>query len=123
MFVKIYNQALAAESYQLDEIVGVGYRKALEFLIKDIAIHEHPEEREKIEGMHLSQCIEQYIDYTRLKTVAKGAAWLGNDQTHYKQKFSDKDISSLKDYLDACIAWVDVVLKTESADNFLGGTS
>lgn len=30
-FVKIYNQALAAESYSLDEIAGLGYRKSLDF--------------------------------------------------------------------------------------------
>lgn len=30
-FVKIYNQAFQAESQQLDEIAGLGYRKALEF--------------------------------------------------------------------------------------------
>ena len=36
-FVNIYNQAYAAEQLQLDEISGVGYRKALEFLIKDYA--------------------------------------------------------------------------------------
>ena len=33
-FVKIYNQARKAESMDLDEIAGIGYRKALQFLIK-----------------------------------------------------------------------------------------
>lgn len=36
-FVKIYNQALAAEELNLSEIAGMGYRKSLEFLIKDFA--------------------------------------------------------------------------------------
>ncbi len=34
-FVTIFNQAKQAESLQLLEIAGPGYRKALEFLIKD----------------------------------------------------------------------------------------
>lgn len=38
-FVKIYNQAHEAEIRLLDDIVGGGYRKALEFLIKDICIY------------------------------------------------------------------------------------
>jgi hypothetical protein len=34
-FVKIYYQAAEAEAAELTEICGVGYRKALEFLIKE----------------------------------------------------------------------------------------
>jgi len=33
----------------LKEICGVGYRKALEFLIKDYVILNHDDEKEKIE--------------------------------------------------------------------------
>ena len=37
-FDSIYNQAFCAEQLSLDQICGVGYRKALEFLIKDYQI-------------------------------------------------------------------------------------
>ena len=37
-FVQIHNQVLAAESIDLSQLVGIGLRKALEFLIKDFAI-------------------------------------------------------------------------------------
>jgi len=37
-FVKIIAQAQSAEEHGLDEIAGPGFRKALEFLIKDFAI-------------------------------------------------------------------------------------
>lgn len=47
-FVKVYNQALKAEEFSLDEIAGLGYRKALEFLIKDFAIYNNPEKAEWI---------------------------------------------------------------------------
>ena len=56
-FVKILNQSLAAESHNLDQIVGIGLRKALEFLIKDYCFHMHPEKaveiktRSRKEGM------------------------------------------------------------------------
>lgn len=114
-FVKIFNQAVAAEAHNLDEIAGLGYRKALEFLIKDLVIHTHQEVREKIEGMHLSDCINKYVNYPPLKTSALGSAWLGNDQTHYKQKFSDRDLSDLKRFMENSIKWVDLVLGTEDA--------
>lgn len=34
-FVSIYKQAALAESLGLDQICGIGYRKAIEFLVKD----------------------------------------------------------------------------------------
>ena len=39
MFILIYNQANEAESHELIQISGIGYRKALEFLIKDYCIN------------------------------------------------------------------------------------
>lgn len=66
-FDKIYNQALAAESSGLDEIAGLGYRKALEFIVKDFAIYKHPDKTEEIKKLPLSQCINKYIDNTILK--------------------------------------------------------
>lgn len=47
MFVDIYAQSTIAESEKLDLIAGVGYRKAAEFLIKDYAINQNPDDSEK----------------------------------------------------------------------------
>ncbi len=44
-FVETYGQAAAAEQYKLNQVAGVGYRKALEFLIKDYCIARHPDSR------------------------------------------------------------------------------
>lgn len=43
-----------AEQYKLLEICGVGYRKAIDFLIKDYSIANHPLEIEKIKKEMLS---------------------------------------------------------------------
>lgn len=51
-FVKIYNQAHHAEQEKLDMICGVGYRKALEHLVKDYIISEHPTKEETVKGIH-----------------------------------------------------------------------
>ncbi|KKK63091.1 hypothetical protein LCGC14_2997790, partial [marine sediment metagenome] len=42
-FCEIYKQASYAESYGLNEICGVGYRKSLEFLVKDYLISKSKE--------------------------------------------------------------------------------
>ena len=50
VFVEIYSQATVAEREKLDQIAGVGYRKAAEFLIKDYAISKNPSDEEKIKA-------------------------------------------------------------------------
>jgi len=76
-FVKIFNQAAHAESLGLEEICGVGYRKSLEFLVKDYAKHvQPPEAHAGIEKVLLGTCIENYIKDANIKEVAKRAAWL-----------------------------------------------
>ena len=114
-FVKIYNQALAAESSSLDEIAGLGYRKALEFLIKDFCIHLHPDDTEKIQKCPLSRCISEYIDSPDIKTLATRAAWLGNDEAHYVRKFEDRDITDMKRFIKAAVYFIGMVLITEDA--------
>ncbi len=114
-FVKIYNQALAAESSGLDEIAGIGYRKALEFLIKDFLIYETPDDAETIKKMELGNCVANKVSNEKLKIVASRSAWLGNDQTHYVQRFEDKDISDMKNFIKASVYWISMELITEEA--------
>ena len=114
-FVKIYNQALSAETQGLDEIAGIGYRKALEFLIKDFTISKNPDKEDEIKKCLLGKCINEYIDNPQLKTAASRAIWLGNDQTHYVQKFEDKDINDLKLLIRLTVHWISMILETEIA--------
>ena len=62
-FCEIYNQSYSAEQLGLDQISGVGYRKALEFLIKDYLISLNPENEETIKKKSLGNCIDQDIKY------------------------------------------------------------
>lgn len=112
-FIEIYNQSLRAEKSEMILIAGVGYRKALEFLIKDflIAYLDHP--REEITKKHLGPCINDYIDDENIKNVAKRAAWLGNDEAHYDRKWEDKDISDLKKLIDATVFWMSHYILTQ----------
>ena len=103
-FVEIYNQALASESMELHQLTGIGLRKALEFLVKDFSISRMKGDGEEIEAdkkairsKMLGRCIDEHIDDERLKSVAKRAAWLGNDETHYVKKWEDKDIEKLSE--------------------------
>jgi hypothetical protein len=57
-FCAIYNEAQKAEQLQLLLVCGPGYRKALEFLIKDYVslLHSSAQDKEKIEKMPLMLC-------------------------------------------------------------------
>lgn len=112
-FKDIYEQACAAESYGLNEISGVGYRKALEFLVKDYCIHKDEENKEKIKSSFLGTVIKENVDDTNLKACAQRAAWLGNDETHYVRKWENKDISDLKVLINLSCVWVQSNILTE----------
>ena len=112
-FVKIYNEANFAEQNELLEICGVGYRKALEFLIKDYLACKKPENENEIKKALLGKCINEYVDDTRIKETAKRAVWLGNDHTHYVKKWEGKDLSDLKLLIKLSVNWIESELMTE----------
>lgn len=112
-FVNIYKQAEIAENRNLNEICGPGYRKALEFLIKDYLVSIKPDEQDEIEKSLLMSCINNYVDNTNIKECAKRAVWLGNDETHYKRKWEEKDINDLKSIIDLTLFWIVSEIKTK----------
>ena len=110
---KVLAQSSAAEGLQLDQIAGCGYRKALEFLIKDYAIHKHPDDAPSIKRKLLGACINEYCTDANVKACASRAAWIGNDETHYVRKWEEKDLSDLKVLLRLTAAWILNELLTE----------
>ena len=114
-FVKIYNQALQAETIGLDEIAGLGYRKSVEFLIKDYAIYKNPEKEEEIKNTWMKVCIEKYIDNDNIKLLAERSDWIGNDEAHYVRKQEDRDIKDMKKFIKAMVYFIGMTLITDDA--------
>lgn len=112
-FIEIFDQALAAEAANLDQIAGIGFRKALEFLIKDFVIHRNGGEAESVKSKLLGKVIKDYIEDPQLKTTAQRATWLGNDETHYVRKWEDRDIDDLKLLIRLSVNWIENILLTE----------
>jgi len=105
-FIKTYLQSLEAENFGLDELAGMGYRKAIEYLVKDWAIQTKPEEKEKIEKAWLGAVIKNYYEGD-LKDILERATWLGNDQAHYNKLFEEFDIDVLKELIDLIMVELD----------------
>lgn len=105
-FIKTYLQSLEAESNGLDEIAGMGYRKAIEYLVKDWSIQENPDDKESILGQWLSAIINNYFKGD-LKEILDRATWLGNDQVHYNKLFEEFNIEHLKELINLIMAELD----------------
>lgn len=112
-FVDIHRQAQQAEQMNLDQIAGVGYRKALEFLVKDYLISLEKDNAHVIKEKSLGKCIQQSNLDSKIKSVAERAIWLGNDETHYLRKWEEKNIHDLKDVIQLTVNWVEMEILTQ----------
>lgn len=118
-FDAIYSQSLQAESYGLDQIAGVGYRKALEFLIKHYAIHTFPDKQDAIKKETLNNTIINRLGaFPKLQILAQAATWIGNDETHFVRKHEDKDITSMKKFIKSAATFISADLDADEALEF-----
>lgn len=118
-FSKIYNQASQAESLKLDELCGIGYRKALEFLVKDYSIHKHPEDEAKIARIRLKECIDTYIESKQIRILAEVSSFIGNDETHFVKKDDWGTITEMKGFIHAITLYIAAELKVEAVTELL----
>ena len=120
-FSEIYNQAFYAEQVSLNQICGAGYRKSLEFLIKDYLLsslsEDDAEKKERIKKKFLGNCIAEDVSNEKIKAVAQRAVWLGNDETHYIRKWTNKDVSHLKGLIELTVRWIESELETQELLN------
>ena len=118
-FANIYEQSVIAENHGLDKIDGVAYRKAAEFLYKDYAIKRHPNDEDKIKKMFLKQVIQKYMnEYPKIQNLALSVAYLGNDETHYERRNTDRDLQDLKRFLNSSIKIIDADLDVDESLEF-----
>lgn len=95
-------------------ICGVGYRKALEYLVKDYIISEHPTEADAVKGIHsITRCINEYINDSDIKEMAERAIWLGTDETHYVKRWENKDIQDLKNLIGLTVLFISMKVKAK----------
>lgn len=109
-FIEIYNQANWAEQYNLLQICGVGYRKALEFLIKDYAIIKNSTKEAVIKKDTLQNVINKFIVDSKIKNISYRATWIGNDETHYIRKWDNKDLTDLKLLIDLTLVFIQAMM-------------
>lgn len=109
-FISILQQSISAEEHGLDKLAGMGYRKALEFLVTDylifLDIKDAPKDWLQDPKTTLAQKI-RYLPNERLITLAKATSYIGNDETHYTRQHPEHDIDSIKMFLKAILSDID----------------
>ena len=116
-FVNVYHQAQMAEQNEAYTLAGMGYRAALEILVKDYALNVVRDSKEKISKMKLADCIAHYFkgkaeDNMSLFNSADVVRIFGNDFAHWKypEDFSEREsINHIKSYLDIFVS----IIKTK----------
>lgn len=115
-FPEIYTQALTAKQAGLNQIYGMGLRKALEFLVKDFAIYLHTDKTEDIKEKPLGYVIDHYFDeFSDITALFKAATWIGNDETHYERKHPNKDAETIKRFISVTMSQISSRLTLDEA--------
>lgn len=105
-FINAYSQALRAEHAGDIDLAGMGYRKALECLLKDFAITELGVDISAVEKLSVYDVIGKYYD-NDIQVSADVVRILGNDYTHYESKHPETDFNVLKRYMDIFVALIE----------------
>ena len=106
----------------LDDICGGGYRKAVEYLIKDYLATKYPERAEEIKAYKTLAPALELIGDANIKKCAERATWLGNDEVHYFRVWTSKDITNLKELIDLTVHWCKAELLTAKYDSEMSGS-
>ncbi len=109
-FISLYRQALMSEYHGHYDVAAIGYRAALEVLIKDYAVEELGESHKKMGDIGLAKAIKLYLDSGEA-AAADVVRLLGNDYAHYLQEYPDIDFSVIKEYMDMFVAQVRMKLR------------
>ncbi len=117
-FYKIYIESVTAENHNLHEICGMGYRKAVESLVKQYAIELYPDDIEKIQKETLMQTINRFPS-PKIVTLATAATWLGNDQVHLITQHPEYDIQELKSFISVLCSHIIAEKELEKATALL----
>src|SRR4030043_1008787 len=112
-FVKIYTQAKMTEDIGLDLVCGPGYRKALEFLIKDFLVEEKLKSKKYVKEHKLGFLIAKDIDSQKIQLTAGLAKDLGNDETHYEKRIDELTLEDMKKLIKLTTHWITDEILTE----------
>ena len=105
-FIDRYNQAYHCEQEGFEELAGIGYRSAMEILIKDYALFFKLKPKEEIAKLNLNRAIEIFFKDNHPALISADVVrFMGNDYTHWeKDEKKPPSLEEIKTYLDMLIS-------------------
>lgn len=97
-FAELHHQAEAAAIDGLIDIAIMGYRAALEVLVKDYAITELGKPEAEVSQKKLAAAIAEYLNEQSLISTADVVRLIGNDYAHYKQSIDGGSLEIVQRY-------------------------
>ncbi|PCE01364.1 hypothetical protein CKY11_06465 [Enterococcus hirae] len=103
-FVTMYNSAFKAEQNESIDLAGIGYRAAMELLIKDYALEFELASYEEIAKLNLNRAIDKFFRHDTDGFISADVVRiLGNGYAHWDKNEQELDLQTLKAYLDIFI--------------------
>ena len=96
----------------------MGYRKAVEQLVKDYLTQKFPEKSDAIKSESLGDSIKR-ITLPSIQALAKASTWLGNDYVHLVNKHPDYDMEEMKKFIRALAASINQENTLQEAMKFI----
>ena len=112
-FKEIFEQSVIAKQQGLTDLAGMGFRKALEVLVKDSLVFTNVKTQEQVDELNLHDAINSFKANPQLIKAALQAKFIGNDYAHYKAKYTGYDIDGLKKLIDITVHWVCMEIATQ----------
>ena len=109
-FAEMHMQAASAASNGHLDLAAIGFRSALELIVKDYGIKELHCDPAKAGQMKLADAIAAFLHQENLLNCADVVRMLGNDYAHYCRKYSNIDFDTLKVYYDIFLSCINTAL-------------
>ena len=116
-FEMIHRQSMQAYQIGLGRLAVIGFRTAIEVLMKDFVISELGEDREKVAPISLNNMIQQYFKSLEDRDYARAVQALGNDCTHYINKHGDYSARDVMTYYQTFVGIINSRCKCRRIDN------
>ena len=114
IFAETFSQANIAEGKNLNQVAGIGFRKAFEFLVKDFASYKNPDRIEEIRKNNVNNVINMfYKEMPKLAELLHITRKIGNDETHYYREYDNVDVKDLKKLITNFSLYIDMILNIE----------
>lgn len=96
--MEVYEQALISETYDLDEITSIGFKKSIKILIIDYLINFRKENRMEILKLSLKDIIKKIPD-SKIVDLAMSFNWSKYVESN-DSFLGKKDIEDMKKFID-----------------------